>query len=121
MQELCMARRRSGQDEGNGSGPRPFDYYTSVDPKPVQVLLAQGKLDPNLAHDMLSALRDRDIVGTNLHGIGASIYRELRPAYPDLTSYKLYKILRLLIGESKQARRQSIPSEISPEEAIPSP
>jgi hypothetical protein len=61
-----MPRRRSGRDESKGSGPLPFVYDTWVDPKPVRVKVAQGKLDPNLAHDILSALRDLDIARTPL-------------------------------------------------------
>lgn len=78
-------------------GDQRFDYFRVVDPKGLDGLVAKGKVDPQMAHDLRSELYDLSIRGEQLHGSRKAVFEILRETYPDLTEDRCRYLLAHLI------------------------
>jgi len=99
----AKSQHKATESSDAHDGAQGWDYYTTVNPKGLDKLVARNKVDPELVQDLLSELYDLSIRGESLHGGRKAIIKLLQPIYPELDDEdRGYYLLRHLIDKPKR-------------------
>ena len=102
------AKQANGQHEvvestDGSDSVQGWDYFTMVNPKGLDGLVAKKKVSRRLVEDFLSELYDLSIRGESLHGGRRAIIRLLQQeGHPDLEEDRGYYLLSHLIDRPKR-------------------